>query len=342
MKFSVIVPVFNAAATLPRLMDSLIDQASDAEILLVDDGSSDASHDLCDAYADRYPFVRAFHQQNAGPSAARNVGLTAAAGEYVMFSDADDFWEPGTLAALEKALPADLLIFGVFDDIFEGGRLVASRAWGLEARGYAGPRELLLDFHALLGNNLLYSQCTKVYRRELLADLRFDETLSMGEDITFNLGYIPRIASARVVEGSFYHYVHETAGGSVSSSHYPGYYENVRRVQEGQIALLKRYDAYTAENELALRNFFLGRVSAAVQNELAAPASRGERYRRAKAILLSPEAADAAQGAPENRFHRILAGLIRRRQALLGCAMFGLLKFMKKHAAGFIARRKGN
>lgn len=322
-------------------MDSLIDQASDAEILLVDDGSSDASHDLCDAYADRYPFVRAFHQQNAGPSAARNVGLTAAAGEYVMFSDADDFWEPGTLAALEKALPADLLIFGVFDDIFEGGRLVASRAWGLEARGYAGPRELLLDFHALLGNNLLYSQCTKVYRRELLADLRFDETLSMGEDITFNLGYIPRIASARVVEGSFYHYVHLAEGGSLTSSYYPDLFENVCRVRQEQLALLRQWDAYSLENELALRNYFLGRISSAVQNEYSFPQTLKEKYRRIKAILLSPEAADAAQGAPENRFHRILAGLIRRRQALLGCAMFSLLKFMKKHAAGFIARRRG-
>ena len=212
MKFSMIVPVYNAQDTLDRLMDSLLGQrgCSDYEILLVDDGSPDASGQLCDAYARRDSRVRVFHQKNSGPSAARNRGLEAAQGTYVLFCDADDWLEPDTLAAVEAALPADLVIFGLYDDVYESGRLAASKPWRLDERTYDHPQSLLMDFHDLLANNLLYSQCTKVYRREILQTqgLRFDPELTMGEDISFNLDYFPHARRTRVLPLSLYHYIH--------------------------------------------------------------------------------------------------------------------------------------
>ena len=100
---SVIVPVYNAAATLEKCAASVLDQAPGAaELILVDDGSADDSPALCDRLAAQDGRVRVIHQKNGGASAARNAGLAAAKGRYVQFVDADDWVNPGLYDA---ALP---------------------------------------------------------------------------------------------------------------------------------------------------------------------------------------------------------------------------------------------
>ena len=97
---SVIVPVYNAAATLEKCAASVLDQAPEAaELILVDDGSADDSPALCDRLAAQDGRVRVIHQKNGGASAARNAGLAAAKGRYVQFVDADDWVDT---AALEE------------------------------------------------------------------------------------------------------------------------------------------------------------------------------------------------------------------------------------------------
>ena len=101
---SVIVPVYNALATLPRCAKSILTQShSRLELILVDDGSADGSGGLCDALALADERVRVIHQKNGGVSTARNAGLAAAAGRWVVFVDADDALAPH---ALESALAA--------------------------------------------------------------------------------------------------------------------------------------------------------------------------------------------------------------------------------------------
>lgn len=91
-KISVIIPVYNAEATLQRCVDSVLSQTfTDFECLLIDDGSKDKSGEICDEYAAKDSRIISFHQENKGPSAARNCGLTLAKGDYVVFQDSDDF-----------------------------------------------------------------------------------------------------------------------------------------------------------------------------------------------------------------------------------------------------------
>ena len=88
---SVIIPVFNAVAYLPACLDSVLAQTyRDIEVIIVDDGSTDGSGDVCDDYASRDARIAVFHQPNGGPSAARNKGLELAGGEYIAFIDCDD------------------------------------------------------------------------------------------------------------------------------------------------------------------------------------------------------------------------------------------------------------
>ncbi|MDR1322219.1 MAG: glycosyltransferase [Gracilibacteraceae bacterium] len=92
---SVIMPVYNAEAYLARAVDSVLAQTlRDLELILVDDGSTDSSPALCDAYAARDDRVRVIHQKNGGAPAARNAGIAAASGDYIGFMDSDDYILP--------------------------------------------------------------------------------------------------------------------------------------------------------------------------------------------------------------------------------------------------------
>ena len=103
-KASVVVPVYNVKDYLEKCVRSVLEQTEhDFELLLVDDGSTDGSGDLCEAIAQRDPRIRVIHQENRGLGGARNTGLEAAQGEWILFPDSDDWLEPETL---QKALEA--------------------------------------------------------------------------------------------------------------------------------------------------------------------------------------------------------------------------------------------
>jgi glycosyltransferase involved in cell wall biosynthesis len=111
-KVSIIMPAFNAAATVADAVDSALQQTyRDFELLVVDDGSTDPTSEILAQYADQ---IRVIHQPNAGLSAARNAALRIAQGDYVAFLDADDIWLPTmlerTVAALEQD-PSSVLVY---------------------------------------------------------------------------------------------------------------------------------------------------------------------------------------------------------------------------------------
>ncbi|SDB39026.1 Glycosyl transferase family 2 [Pseudobutyrivibrio sp. YE44] len=94
MRFSVIIPVYNIKEYIEYAVESVIDQSyKNYEIILVDDGSSDGSERICDELEAKYQTVRVIHKENGGLSSARNAGIKAAEGEYILFLDGDDYWQ---------------------------------------------------------------------------------------------------------------------------------------------------------------------------------------------------------------------------------------------------------
>lgn len=118
MFLSILVPVYNARPYLEECLHSLLEQdIPDYEILCVDDGSTDGSGAILNAFAAEYGRIVPIHQANSGVSAARNAGLEAASGEYIWFVDADDFIAPnvlGRLSALIRQHRCDQLVVGGF------------------------------------------------------------------------------------------------------------------------------------------------------------------------------------------------------------------------------------
>ena len=111
MNLSIVVPIYNVAPYLRKCVDSLIAQdITDYEIILVDDGSTDECPQICDEYAALHPnFIKVIYQENAGLSAARNSGISAAQGEYVLFVDSDDYLQSNVLGTLMTQVKRDNL-----------------------------------------------------------------------------------------------------------------------------------------------------------------------------------------------------------------------------------------
>lgn len=171
---SVIIPVYNVSKYLSRCINSVRTQAHVKEILLIDDGSTDDSGILCDAYAAMEPLVKVLHKENAGLSSARNAGLDLAQGEYVAFVDSDDFLEPG---AYEKLLScaqrheADLVCAGRSDLI--GG--IGDKTLGLcpeTEETLTGPEFVARMF---TWQGVDSAAWDKLYKRSLFDGLRYPE-----------------------------------------------------------------------------------------------------------------------------------------------------------------------
>lgn len=172
MILSIIVPVYNVEAYLQKCVTSLLDQdlpASDYEIILVDDGSTDGSGARCDALAAGHGNIRVIHQRNRGLSGARNAGIAAAAGKYVLFVDSDDFLEPNVLGGLVKQgeeEDLDILRFN-YQNVNEAGEVFEPNKY---AKPFVDFSEEVCDGDTFLNERLGYAcyACQFMVRTSLL------------------------------------------------------------------------------------------------------------------------------------------------------------------------------
>lgn len=172
-KISVIVPVYNVEKYLNRCIDSLISQTySNLEIILIDDGSSDKSGEICDAYAQGNDRIKVLHQENKGLPGARNSGVEIATGDYIGFVDSDDFVELDMykyLIELAKKNDADIACCGV-KRIFDGGRRVEKSSYHDDIA--IMDREQAFEEYQLY-NSIGPAAWNKIFKKELFQDLKF-------------------------------------------------------------------------------------------------------------------------------------------------------------------------
>ena len=197
---SVIVPVYNTEPYLPRCIDSILGQSfTDFELLLVDDGSTDGSGAICDAYAAKDSRVRVFHKENGGVSSARNLGLDNAKGEWVTFIDSDDFIEDDYFSvSLEENV--DLCVQnwkfanGLVRDWFESQVVFQEEC----------VRFLKDNIHT----DMFRTVCCFFFLRKILVDnnIKFDTRFRLGEDTLFVMDYYRCVNSIRVMANSCYIY----------------------------------------------------------------------------------------------------------------------------------------
>ena len=213
MKFSIIIPVYNVAQYLCECLDSILAQTyTDWETICVDDGSTDGSGAILDDYAAKDARFKVVHQPNAGVSAARNVALEMARGEWVTFIDSDDTVNPDWLgqAVAQMSDGVDLV------------RLCPIGISGWET----AKTPVLCGRDAALWCWRTFSWCGLLWlcfvRRHCIGELRFRLNVQFKEDMLFLIETIPRLRG--VVQGDFAGYGYRVVEGSASRKPRPALY----------------------------------------------------------------------------------------------------------------------
>lgn len=188
---SVIIPAYNAARTIRRCIQSVLDQTyTEWEMIIVDDGSKDNTLDICQSYDDSR--IRVLHKENGGVSSARNHGLKFAQGDYIAFIDSDDFIEADYLEHLSQGLDYDIVISGF---CYENTPESSSFHLKLANREAVG-REL----SKLINADQLCYPWGRLFKRSIIETyhIRFDEAMRFAEDNVFNWEYLCHINSLRI------------------------------------------------------------------------------------------------------------------------------------------------
>lgn len=231
---SVIIPVYNPGKHLIKCLDSIIGQTHrNLQIILIDDGSSDGSGDVCDEYAAKDSRVICYHQKNSGVSAARNKGLELASGDYYHFPDSDDYIELDSYEyLLDLAIEhgCDMVSFEYFVTYLdhENRHLQSDDYYGM-----VGTK----DAHRLIITGVPFA-CNKLYAKKLIVGengqpaLRFREDIYRGEDSLFAHQAVDRAEKVWFDKRPLYHYV-QSEESAVRG-----------KFRTNQLSALKLFDAY--------------------------------------------------------------------------------------------------
>lgn len=225
--FSLILPVYNVEQYLDRCIKSIIHQSfEDYEIILVDDGSTDTSGELCDLWEKKSDKITVVHKSNGGLASARNYGMKYASGDYIMFVDSDDWLKEGALKNCYEELEGgnyDVLKYGfqrVVDGVY-GEEIVSSFQEGIYDRDkieriilpqIVGPFQLFnYDI------NPLKSAWSGIYRRQFLQENNIcfeSERIILNEDYLYTLSVMLAAKNVKIIHKVYYYY--DFRDGSIS------------------------------------------------------------------------------------------------------------------------------
>lgn len=214
---SIIVPVYNAEENLDRCIDSILNQTyKEFELILLDDGSTDTSGQICDVYARTDARIRVVHKENSGVSDTRNQGMAMAKGEYLQFLDSDDWITPDATGLLVRAAvenPCDMVIADFYRVI--GDRV--SQKGAIEEEGLMDRTTYAAKMMQKPADFYYGVIWNKLYKRSIIETyhLWMDSSVSWCEDFLFNMEYIRRIQSVYALKVPIYYYV-KTKGSLVS------------------------------------------------------------------------------------------------------------------------------
>ena len=249
-KVSIIVPVFNKKKYLNGVLESIRQQEfNDFECILVDDGSTDGSQNICDVFSKKDTRFITVHMSNSGVSNARNTGLKRARGKYITFIDADDSIDINYLKKLVDDIEntgADLVITGMkkYWEDTNNAEYLKTPINGLYAF-----KEILPQFAEIqLKTGIFGFCCGKIFKKEIVNNIFFDASISLAEDFDFYLKIYPKVKKVYFDAECFYGYLQESSNNSVKSDNQIDYLTQLKinlRYRE----FLKYMNSYSNDNQ---------------------------------------------------------------------------------------------
>ncbi len=222
--FSLIIPVYNVERYIDNCIKSVILQKpeeNDMEVILVDDGSTDKSGEICDKYAYKYAYMRVIHKENGGLSSARNEGLHKASGKYILFMDSDDWWNPDVsfnkiAGYVKQHEETEMFLFAAYDFIEGDGYYKRNDHDNLNC---IMTTDIKAYYRSLLDNgNLEVSAYTKIVKRDFLIEngLFFKEGL-LSEDNEWMMRLLRKLKKVSIIDEALYIY-RMNREGSITST----------------------------------------------------------------------------------------------------------------------------
>lgn len=209
---SLIIPVYNAKDKLTECLESVVCQTyPEMEIIIVDDCSTDGSLEICREFEKRFSNVHVYTKKNEGVSAARNYGLSKATGRFVQFADSDDRLYPEATAHLVNRIQqdqSDVVIGGYWNE-------KENREVVYPERFFSDRISFMKEFPELFSGFFIHVPWNKLYRRDVIQNIRFPNDLNKGEDLIFNLQVLAASEKISILSEVLYFY-HNVSEGSLS------------------------------------------------------------------------------------------------------------------------------
>ena len=242
---SIIIPIYNAQKYIETCLDSVIKQTyQHFEVVLVDDGSKDASGVICDNYAKNDRRITVYHRENSGVSAARNFGLEHAKGKYILFVDADDAMESDMLEGcvlLAESYKAELVICSFRYHMMDDNRVVENSL----GSDFCETAKELFDhwFTVLVEKEILNPPWNKFVRKDLLDknQIRFHEKFSICEDMAFSI-QILAASKKTVLTGKMYYNYYLKSSGTLVYKFHENYFEALTNFYDSAYQYCKKFN----------------------------------------------------------------------------------------------------
>ena len=275
-EITVVVPVYNVKSYVNRCVDSLLAQTVEGlEIILVDDGSTDGSGEICDQYERQNDCIRVLHKENGGLTSAWKAGVELANGPYVGFVDSDDWVDPDMYArmlALASKEKADLVVCGLVFD-FEDPQIPKREEisnFKKEVYDRKAVEELfpiLINDGYFFGRTLQSARVTKLFRTELIRkNMKYcDERVSLGEDMQITFPVLLDTEKMCVIP-DYYPYHYWINAKSITGKYDSAYMDKVRLLASRLNAISREKGVYDFAPQI--RNDFLSMAVLAVKNEI--------------------------------------------------------------------------
>lgn len=254
-----------------RCIESILSQSyQQFEIILVNDGSTDTSLEICENYSKSDSRIIVINQANSGPSVARNNGIKKAEGEFIQFIDSDDFLEPRAIENMIEAICDTDIVIAPYFNVHEQDSSIKKNLIKHEFQGVYEKEQFILNFGEIVRNEMFNYIWNKLYRAELIKNrTNFSKYIKIGEDMIFNLDCFEISNRITVIQTPVYNHIWYNAE-SIKKKYHPDLFEMRKIINKRTIEFLEKNNAYSGFNKKIVDALYARKISGCFMNVIRA------------------------------------------------------------------------
>ena len=326
---SIIVPVYNAQAYLGKCIESILNQSYPyIELILIDDGSTDNSLDICNKYAKDNDFIKVLSIGNSGPSVARNIGLEKSSGEFIQFIDSDDYIDDKMTERLVSSFKqnCDMVICG-YISITTNHSIPKTLKDGCFTFN-----EFIGSFGDFYANAIIQYLWNKMFKADIIKNnnIIFNTDTKRGEDLLFVIDYLGHCSNVSTISKNLYYYYRNN--DSLTLNYNPHLLVDQQRVFLKIRTFLSSHAAYE-KNESVIENTYAHRIISCFSNIFIRPntLSFQDKLLETRRIIESDDFEKSFKYyKPQRIYPKIIKYFIMNKMVLCTACAFSLLKVYRR------------